>query len=299
MTGKVTSFCMTIDWPDWRDKDAYSYIKNYSPQQWAWEFLRRNSEYQSSWNDFIESTKNIVDSTPFLKSYLAQFSKSGGLAIAAKAAKNNMSSAWPDGDNDDLCLQYFQINEIIEKSLYASHKWLLVDMLNPAHSLDANIFFNTPKVKSESGTERTDRLKTNRALISLLPKIEPHDISGLIFDDYLLSEPYILQITLDMRIPIGDIKKQVLREIERQYEEAKKLDFVRIDIRDRGDKYLLYLRTLDALRNGMSKDDIGKNLFARQYSDDIAAMRKQVSNTIAAAKKAQENYWQIAHLYKS
>jgi hypothetical protein len=32
--------------PDWRNESAYPNPKNTRAQQWAWEFLRRNSEYQ-------------------------------------------------------------------------------------------------------------------------------------------------------------------------------------------------------------------------------------------------------------
>jgi hypothetical protein len=39
------------DWlPDWRDASGYPDPESTSRQQWAWEFLRRNSQYQSDWN---------------------------------------------------------------------------------------------------------------------------------------------------------------------------------------------------------------------------------------------------------
>lgn len=34
---------------DWRNPDDYSYTKNLALRQWAWEFLRRNREYQAKW----------------------------------------------------------------------------------------------------------------------------------------------------------------------------------------------------------------------------------------------------------
>lgn len=294
----IESTNMRIERPDWSNEKAFSFAKDYSPSQWAWEFLRRQSGYQNSWNAFIESTMTEVDDTPFLKNYISRFSKNGGLAIAVREALKDFKATYADSSNDGLIEQYFRMREIRKKSLYAAHEWMLVDMLDPTDSLNANIEFNTPTVASESGTERTERLKLDRLIVSLLPKIEPHDISGLIFDDPCLGEPYNLQINLDMRIPIGIVKKQVLREIERQYSEAESLDFMRISAVFRDDKYAKYLRTLDALHDGKNEVEIGAGIFPRQYIDDFAALRKQVSNTISQANDASKNYWQIAHLEK-
>lgn len=36
--------------PDWRNKSAYP--KDLQPQEWAWEFLRRNPDYQSDYDHF-------------------------------------------------------------------------------------------------------------------------------------------------------------------------------------------------------------------------------------------------------
>lgn len=42
-----------LDWlPDWRDVSQYPVPDTTEPRQWAWEFLRRNAEYQ---NDFEKS----------------------------------------------------------------------------------------------------------------------------------------------------------------------------------------------------------------------------------------------------
>lgn len=36
--------------PDWRDASSYAYTQALSPEGWAWEFLRRNSEYRAAWS---------------------------------------------------------------------------------------------------------------------------------------------------------------------------------------------------------------------------------------------------------
>src|SRR6266700_5276026 len=42
------------DWlPDWTKPDQYPDPKTTSSRQWAWEFLRRNPEYQRLWDELI------------------------------------------------------------------------------------------------------------------------------------------------------------------------------------------------------------------------------------------------------
>ena len=38
--------------PDWQNPDAYRFTESLSREQWAWEFLRRNPEYQKEWQCF-------------------------------------------------------------------------------------------------------------------------------------------------------------------------------------------------------------------------------------------------------
>lgn len=39
--------------PDWHDESAYDSLKNASWGKWAWEFLRRNDEYQGDWDKVV------------------------------------------------------------------------------------------------------------------------------------------------------------------------------------------------------------------------------------------------------
>ncbi len=34
------------DWPDWRNERSYDYTARLTRHGWAWEFLRRNNEFQ-------------------------------------------------------------------------------------------------------------------------------------------------------------------------------------------------------------------------------------------------------------
>jgi hypothetical protein len=49
---------MKFPWlPDWRNASAYPDLKNAGGQQWAWEFLRRNPEYQRLWTQLKPRSK--------------------------------------------------------------------------------------------------------------------------------------------------------------------------------------------------------------------------------------------------
>lgn len=48
---------------DWRDPEAYAYTDSLHVHEWAWEFLRRNTEYQSSWRDYDQRCKERETAT--------------------------------------------------------------------------------------------------------------------------------------------------------------------------------------------------------------------------------------------
>jgi hypothetical protein len=46
--------CHALTWPpDWKDPNNYSFPKNTTRLEWAWQFLRRNPEYQKLWKQAI------------------------------------------------------------------------------------------------------------------------------------------------------------------------------------------------------------------------------------------------------
>ncbi|HEV3444258.1 MAG TPA: DUF6499 domain-containing protein, partial [Gemmataceae bacterium] len=45
--------------PDWTDATKYPDSKKTSGRAWAWEFLRRNPEYQKTWDQFAMQTASF------------------------------------------------------------------------------------------------------------------------------------------------------------------------------------------------------------------------------------------------
>ncbi len=64
--------------PDWEDKKQYPDPGTTSSRQWAWEFLRRNPEYQQDYSFLMVVSENST--LPFLPSpYEYQMKKGASL----------------------------------------------------------------------------------------------------------------------------------------------------------------------------------------------------------------------------
>jgi len=63
----MTRFARTLDYPDelswlpdWRDASQYPPVEGTSGTRWAWEFLRRNPEYQKAYSELTHVSTYIV-----------------------------------------------------------------------------------------------------------------------------------------------------------------------------------------------------------------------------------------------
>lgn len=52
--------------PDWRDARAYDYTAQLSRREWAWEFLRRNSDFQRDLTVALENVEYRERCTSFI-----------------------------------------------------------------------------------------------------------------------------------------------------------------------------------------------------------------------------------------
>ena len=54
-----------VDWlPDWKQEKDYAYLLDATPRQWAWEFLRRNTEYQSDLQAYLSVPEKYRNGSP-------------------------------------------------------------------------------------------------------------------------------------------------------------------------------------------------------------------------------------------
>ncbi len=57
---------MTAKWPDWRKVGDYEFTSELDRAGWAWEFLRRNSEYRAEYKSMMEQRSDRLKKTKFL-----------------------------------------------------------------------------------------------------------------------------------------------------------------------------------------------------------------------------------------
>lgn len=291
---------MTIsydDLPDWRDASAYPKEAKFSPSQWAWEFLRRREDYRTDWQEFHDEIMAKAPEWPLFADRIANAAQFGGVPNALADAAAIAPSAPKMWQTAAAVSQLFAVKEVNRQGFYKAHKWFLPALLDPRMVFNNPIAFKVNAVQSETGTERKERIDLDNSLAGIFS--EPHlsdDTSDFSSTNPWTHEPFQLHLTVDMRVPIGVVKRRILEEIDRGYAQAKQFDFMRIGNRKRADKYPIYLRALDAVRAGASVDEIGDVLYRGQFDGDINAMRKQVTKAIQAGKDAQEDYWQLAHL---
>ena len=46
--------------PDWKNPNDYARMDDFTPSQWAWEFLRRNPEYVKAWERYCDAMYEIT-----------------------------------------------------------------------------------------------------------------------------------------------------------------------------------------------------------------------------------------------
>lgn len=76
--------------PDWCDESAYDALKNVSWGKWAWEFLRRNSAYQSDWDKVVADCRHKgvpVSLTPLSRKLAQEWGLSEMVDPAAPGAE--------------------------------------------------------------------------------------------------------------------------------------------------------------------------------------------------------------------
>jgi len=78
----LTEETLSLWLPDWRDRSQYPDPKSASREQWAWEFLRRNKEYQEQW-------RNLSTSRPLSSSAI-----SGGAFFIGDVTWNDFADRW-------------------------------------------------------------------------------------------------------------------------------------------------------------------------------------------------------------
>lgn len=87
--------------PDWKNPQDYVYLNDLGPNQWAWEFLRRNPKYIADWKRWNKKYSKIPDYTYLPEGYSKSSSK-WYIYLMRDPGK-----IYPDYNNDPDGIQFF------------------------------------------------------------------------------------------------------------------------------------------------------------------------------------------------
>lgn len=204
--------------PDWRDKSAYPDPEKTSANQWAWEFLRRNLEYQSDYKTLITASK--LKTSP---------NKSNGYGFGRFAYD---PAPLPNENYDDYRIRVKKENipSIRSEPLsqYLSAKWKLDKLIDP---LKKTTKFSQSDFVREVG-------------------FGEHEIASFAF----LSENEIA-LSFDLRQPTKVLLSEAKKILDEYREDFKIKEKER---RKSVNLYSTYLRLLDAKTAGATNKEMGE-----------------------------------------
>lgn len=258
--------------PDWRDENAYPKPKDLSYRYWAWEFLRRNPEYQKAcdliplnlfergkefffiWSNWSKEqltemlyNKNKNCKLPY---YLIQYFKITSGEFEAKHPNeiNSIAPQWCIDFGVKMPDHYSQNHPLI---LFSSENEEPIEEKNLSSTNLPNS--HTPSVKT------VFNLKKNQAIVTV-------DLSAPI-------NPQILSIRKNLHhlLKVGNQEKNLAKN--RKIEEYPK-----------------YIRILDAHTAGASPKEIATVFFPgeKNDSDNEYRLSKQIKNDRLAALKLRD-----------
>jgi len=90
--------------PDWKNPKDYESMNKLGPNQWAWEFLRRNPEYIKDWGNFKE--ENFIDDDGHLKKGCLTLSFKWGV-VSGSMLFPDPHQTYADRNNDPDGISFF------------------------------------------------------------------------------------------------------------------------------------------------------------------------------------------------
>lgn len=257
---------MKSEWqPNWRDKGQYPAPKTTTPTEWAWEFLRRNQEYQKDYNGWkAHGEEYIAHLCPHITYHVDDGRKK--LILSQKKTITG-----------ELVISTITtLGFLLEKYHFSE----LPDLPNPALQAKKQwVIFKGGEI-------------TYRRYVSY-PEDFPEINLGL-----TPARPEEIALLLHLDRPIGkqlDKVKKLLKEKRESAEKEKKIKVMKKNNKD--ESYANYLRVLDAKSNGATSSEIAKILAPKipnQYPEYYG--KEHVDHLYKVAKQLRDQgYYRLIH----
>jgi hypothetical protein len=243
--------------PDWTDKTQYPDPHNASALQWAWEFLRRNPEYQRLWSEVIQSEYKPSDLDDSLR-------KAGSLHPRLYTRR----AAYAD---EPVAAQFKFLAEPPPPP-YATfrEKFHILTYPPPPWENKAKLYFDAQFIPAQAGpsTAGTGRVR------------------------WPVGQNEIV-IWFNLSWPLSEQLRNAKKLLQAQ---AAKHGTRTPGLRRWEEKYRTYLRLLDAIAAGATPECIVSTLYDKIDNSypDFKAKRHMRDDRQAAERRRDKDFWRIA-----
>ncbi|WP_130470513.1 transcriptional regulator domain-containing protein [Candidatus Magnetaquicoccus inordinatus] len=295
------------DWlPNWKNPSEYPDVDTTSIEQWAWEFLRRNKNYQKNFLRAAEASETAKE----MESDLSEFQVS-----IKKYISDLNSEIETETDKEFLTGEIRELEDTLreeQSSLFSEQltvydfltryrlnkSWSnLIHLFNPSNNYKEGVFDKdiTPSfcMVSEDSENWVNGDSDAGEMFGGLDDGELMDKGFLCF---LYSSTEIL-VKFDVSLSIDKQLSSIKKVLTQRKKKLAQLDFIESpsDPRKVCDNYQSYLRVLDAKQSGISNKDIANHLFPELGADNNKAEDKgqtNIRNHLKAATALSEKDWE-------
>jgi hypothetical protein len=242
--------------PDWKDGNAYSNLKTASLAGIAWQFLRRNGDYQLAWQEYEKQTRKFACNNTKLSQYVDYI-------LLANPTKTDYEKLGEDGiDQNEQSRALRNAGHWYEYEpkrwqmldCYLGQKWGLKRIVHP----DA-VFRNFTVEFLINGTEFTILSSAG------LEALEKSD--GVLTD---LGNTKWLVPLIDLSMPLEVLQANIMGYIKTERDYRIKQGYVQ-PVKQRAlsnAKYIEYLQIFDGNKAGASIAEIGLKVAPKQQNTE-------------------------------
>ena len=263
--------------PDWRNQAAYHAIEGASLQRIAWEFLRRNPDYQKAWAEYAGLVRKMAAPDTEVAQYV-ELVLSDCECLESWAALGDSTKTDALGSRLDTLGHFHLVADesprYVALDLHCGTPWGLDRIANPGTNYDGlRVRFK------ESASTIPGHISNVFSSDTELP------------GDRGLRDTKWLALRVDLSLPLKVIDAQ-LKKVVRQQRQRKIGDGTITPIANRDvspKKYVEYLRILDARASGLSAPQIGKIIEPCRINDGESRQRdKRYSAALKEAERLQK-----------
>jgi hypothetical protein len=263
---------MTTAISNWTDSDAYPKWGKSSLRRFAWEFLRRNPEYQSDWDKYLSICRSVLPHyDPRIELSQSDYDK-----LEYSPDHQHFEPPRLGQESEDEWRSRVKTGRITALPIWYARKWGLKNTIyDPHYPYDSSFphpnFIHTPSTVHIL-TENWPGFREGGSIYTLHPK------TGIGFD---MSLPIDLQIEAARKYLLGHQQYLIKNDVVKPFPNSVPRK-----------EWVVYLRLLDADATGAKPKEIAAQLYPEEedvYPDYIP--QKKVRTALKQAKKWRDKWY--------